>query len=240
MLNKTLEQLSELKLPGMREALVQQLDNPHNFDISFEERIALMVQNEISNRESNRSKNLIKQANLRVQAHPSDIDYGSQRKLNKELLASILTCSWVKQHKNLIIDGATGTGKTWLSCCIGWQICNNHIPVYYTNINQLIDSIKVARIDGSFSKLYKKLIKPEVLIFDDWGLKKLDKEVSYDIFNIIDERYYDKSNIFVGQIPATNWHQLFYNATLAEAVIDRVITKSIFFNLRGDSMRKKC
>ncbi len=199
MIQKTYQQLTDLRLPGMRDALKQQMEFPNNFDLPFDERMSLIVSNEVITRTSNRINKLVKNAKFKVNAQPQDIIYDqNERKIDKSKVAQILSCQWLEKNQNVIIDGPTGIGKTFLACAIGYQICKNDHSVMYLKFANLINDIKMAKLDGSFKKLFAKLIKPKVIIFDEWGIAKIDSNVDKEILDIFDDIYYSKSNIFVG------------------------------------------
>jgi len=240
MLQQTYQQLTNLRLSGMKEALKQQMEFPNNFDLAFEERISLIVSNEIVTRNSNRIKKLVKDAKFKVNAQPQDIIYDhGDRRIDKSKIAQILSCQWLEKNQNVIIDGPTGIGKTFLACAIGYQVCKNDHSVLYLKTANLINDLKVAKLDGSYRKLFAKLIKPKVIIFDEWGVAQIDGNVDKEILDLFDERYYSKSNIFAGQKPINCWKDIFTDPTIAEAVMDRVINNSYNLNLKGESLRKK-
>jgi len=233
-MHKTLNQLSDLKLLGMKQALEQQLESPKSFDLSFEERLSYMVQNEVTLKENNKIKRLTKNAKFMVTISADDLNY---KNLDKSQISSILTLNWIGKN-NLIITGSTGTGKTYLSSAIGTQACSNKISVLYIKTSHLINEIKLSKLDGSYTKLFNKFIKPELLIIDDFGMQKLDT-VDNEILDIFDQRYYSKSNIFIGQLPPSKWHDLFTNPTIADALLDRITSNAIKIILKGESLRKK-
>ena len=233
-IQETLQQLSYLRLPGMRHAIEQQLNSPKTFDLSFEERISLIVQNEIVGRENNKIKNLVKNAKFMITISADDLNY---QNLDKSQISDILSLNWISKN-NIIITGATGTGKTYLASAIGNQACRSKISTLYFKTSELIDKIISSKLDGSYAKLFAKLLKPELLIIDDFGLQKLDK-IDNAILDIFDHRYYSKSNIFVGQLPTSKWHNLFSNPTIADALLDRIVSNAINVSLKGESLRKR-
>ena len=233
-MHKTLNQLSDLKLLGMKQALEQQSESPKSFDLSFEERFSFIVQNEVTLKENNKIKRLTKNAKFMITISPDDLSY---KNLDRSQISSILTLNWIGKG-NLIISGPTGTGKTYLSSAIGTQACNNKMSVLYIKTSHLINEIKLSKLDGSYTKLFNKFIKPELLIIDDFGMQKLDT-VDNEILDIFDQRYYSKSNIFIGQLPPSKWHDLFTNPTIADALLDRITSNAIKIILKGESLRKR-
>ena len=170
-MNNTLTQLNSLRLTGMAESLSQQFDQPHTSEeLSFLKRLSLMVNNEVTCRDNRKMTRLLKQARLRLNAQPANIDYRARRGLSKDTVAQLLEFDWIKKHRNLLIEGPAGTGKTFLACALGQYACEQGISVRYFRSSRLFDQITVAHGDGSFGKLLMQLAKTDLMIIDDWGL----------------------------------------------------------------------
>lgn len=241
MLNETtVSKLHELRLRTMAQAFNEQANNPGIAGLSFEERFGLIVYSEWAHRRSKRLQLLIKQARLREpQACMEDIDYSPERMLDRGLLSQLTTCSYIAENLNVIISGKTGAGKTYLACALGNAACRNRYSVLFVRLPQLLMDFSLAKGDGSYNKFMRQLKNVKLLILDDWGLNTLDINQSRDILELMETRYQQSSTIFSSQIPVENWHELFSDSTIADAVLDRIVHNSYSINIDGDSMRKK-
>src|SRR5690606_19065854 len=182
-------QLNSLRLTGMAHALVQQQDQPHVYEeLGFTERLALLVNSEITSRDNRKITRLLKQARLRLNAQPSDINYRAQRGLSKDTVAQLLQFDWVRQHRNLLIGGPTGTGKTFLACALGQSACEQGFSVRYYRASRLLEMLTIAHGDGSFGKVLTQLAKTDVLVIDDWGLEVLTRQQRTDLLEVIEDR----------------------------------------------------
>ena len=239
MLNQqTITQLHSLKLTGMLDALEQQQAQPHTHDLAFEERLALLVDREVLYRESRRLERLLKGARLRIQACVEDIDYRHPRGLEKSRMASLAGCDWIRQTHNLCITGPTGCGKTWLACALGNQACRQGMSVLYLRLPNLFEQLRISHGDGSYPRLMNRLLKMELLILDDWGIQKITTAQRQDLMEVIEDRHGRRSTLIASQLPTEHWHDYIGEATLADAILDRLLHGSHRLNLRGESMRK--
>ena len=237
--NETLNNLRTLKLIGMADALEQQLTQPATHeDLSFDERIALLVDREVTYRKNIKTNRLIKTAKLKQRALPEDIDYKHPRDLKKSQLADLLSCQWIQQHNNVLLTGLTGCGKTWLACALGMQACRQGLSVRYFRSARLFADLSIAHGDGRYLRLIKQLSKVDLLILDDWGLEKLNLVQRNDLLEIMEDRHGSKSTLIAGQIPVNQWHKAIGDATLADAILDRLVHNAHKINLKGESMRK--
>ena len=237
--NETLNNLHTLKLIGMADALEQQLTQPATHeDLSFDERIALLVDREVTYRKNIKTNRLIKTAKLKQRALPEDIDYKHPRDLKKSQLADLLSCQWIQQHNNVLLTGSTGCGKTWLACALGMQACRQGLSVRYFRSARLFADLSIAHGDGRYLRLIKQLSKVDLLILDDWGLEKLNLVQRNDLLEIMEDRHGSKSTLIAGQIPVNQWHKAIGDATLADAILDRLVHNAHKINLKGESMRK--
>ena len=239
MLNQqTREQLRTLKLTGMLDALEQQLAQPQTHDLSFDERLALLVEQEVLHRENRRLTRLLKAAKLRVPACVEDIDYRHPRGLEKSRMAALASLDWVRQSLNLCLTGPTGCGKTWLACALGNQACRRGLSVRYLRLPNLFEQLRIAHGDGSYVRLMGQLLKTELLILDDWGIQKLTTAQRNDLMEVIEERHGRRATLIASQLPVEHWHEYLGEATLADAILDRLLHGSHRLNLTGESMRK--
>lgn len=239
MMNQTLEKLTAMRLGVMGKEYRRQMELPSMDSLPFEERFAMLVDSEWLSRQENRIGRMIKAANLREPAAClEDIDYNPRRKLDKADIARLSDCRWIKEGKNLIITGATGTGKTWLSSAFGNAACRLGLSVRSFRVNRLLTDLAIGRGDGSYYKLILALKKPDLLILDDFGMSPVDPVACRDFFEIIDERHGTKSIMLTAQLPVSAWHAVFDDATIADAVLDRIVHNSYRIEPKGPTMRR--
>ena len=235
----TLDKLHALKLTGMAAALADQSATPDITDLSFEERLGLLVDREMTERDNRRMSSRLRRAKLRHAAILEDIDYRNSRGLDKGLVQSLASCQWVKEHLNVLITGPTGVGKTWLACALAHKACREGYTAQYVRLTRLLRDLTIAKGDGQYSKLLTSLAKVDVLILDDWGLMKLSAENRRDLLEVLEDRHGRRSTIATSQLPIEEWHGIIGDATLADAILDRLVHNAYKINLRGESMRKQ-
>ena len=239
LIQHTLSQLQTLKLTGMVDALARQLDQPELQTLSFDERLGLLVDQEVLYRDNRRLSRLLSGAKLRINACIEDIDYRHRRGLHKATMAQLAQLGWVHQHHNLLITGPTGCGKTWLACALGNQTCRQGLSVRYMRLPRLLEQLRIAHGDGSYPRLMNQLAKTDVLILDDWGLQKLQPPQRQDLMEVIEDRYGRRSTLIASQLPVDQWHAYLNNATLADAILDRLLHAAHRLELTGESMRRQ-
>ena len=235
----TMEKLRTLKLYGMLTALELQMSSSEYKDLTFEERLGLLVDREVLDRANRRLKSRLSQAKLRQQACMEDINYRHPRGLDKSLFLSLSTCQWIRDHHNILITGPTGVGKSFLACALGHRACMEGFKVLYSRAPRLFHELNVARGDGCYSKLMNQLAKTHLIIIDDWGLTALSHQEQRDLLEILEDRHGIHSTIIAGQPPIEDWHQLIDNPTIADATLDRLVCNAYRLSLQGDSMRGK-
>jgi DNA replication protein DnaC len=234
----TLESLRALKLTGMAEALAQQLEQPRTHELAFEQRLALLIEREQLSRENRRLKRLLSAAKLRVSACIEDIDYAHQHGLKREQMAALASGEWIARGQNLCLTGPTGCGKTWLACALGNQACRQGRSVRYVRLPRLLEQLRIAHGDGSWGRLMGQLTRTELLLLDDWGLAKLNAAQRGDLMELIEERHGRHSTLIASQLPVETWHELIGEATLADAILDRLLHSAHRLALSGESMRR--
>jgi DNA replication protein DnaC len=237
MLNQpTLEKLRSMRLTGMAAAFSEQLANP--LDLDFESRLALLVEREWYLRENRRLTRRLRDAKLQQPACVENVDFQHKRGLNKAKFLELSQCNWIRNHLNLLITGPTGCGKTYLACALAHKACLQGLTTKYFRLPRLWHELKVAKADGTFTKWLSQVAKINVIILDDWGLVTLDGDQKRDLLEILDDRYQHSSTIITSQLPTTHWHEYLDDATLADAILDRLLHQSIKLELEGDSLRK--
>lgn len=238
--HQSIQQLKQLKLSGMAEAFELQLAQPDTYDdLCFNDRIAVMIENEFSYRDNKRLGRLLRGARFKMSAQLENIDYSHPRGLQKSHIASLQTGQWLTKKRNVIITGPTGSGKTFLCCALGHYACHKGYSVKYFRASRLLESLTIAHADGSYLKLITQLSKTDLLIVDDWGLDQLHQGHKNDLLEVMEDRHNLKSTIFSSQLPITKWHTYLNDATLADAILDRLVHNSHKLKLKGESMRKK-
>lgn len=237
-MQQTLEQLKEMKLTGLLEAWQEQQEQPTYHDLSFNERLALLVEREYLRRQQQRLKRRLKQAKLFVGAAIADVDFDVPRGLKKSQFLEWAQGQWLADHLNLVMLGPTGTGKTFLSCVLADHLCKQGHPVRYIKTADLVMELKLAKADGSFPRLRKRLAGFELIILDEWLRDPLPKADAREILDFLDDRYRRSSCLFATQFPVNQWHQQIQEPTLADAILDRIVHDSLRLVLKGESMRK--
>ena len=223
----------------MAKALVEQLASTEVQNLSFEERLGLLVDREITERHSRQLTNRLRRAKLRHAACIENIDFRQPRGLDKDLVLSLADGRWIRDHLNCLITGPAGVGKTWLACALAHSACRNAHSASYRRLPRLLTELAIARADGRYPKLLAAIAKTELLIIDDWGLAKLNAENRRDLLEIIEDRYAIHSTVVTSQLPVEKWHDVVGDPTLADAILDRPVHSAYQIKLKGESMRKR-
>ena len=234
----THDRLTALGLTGMAKALEDQRRHPDVEALSFEERLALLVDREAIERENKRLSNRLKFAGLRQTATIEDADMKIVRGLDKALFAKLAAGDWMTRHQNLAIIGTTGLGKSWLACALGHKACRDDRSVLYHRVPRLFDALALARGDGRHARMLKTLSRVDLLILDDWGLSAISQDQARDLLEIIDDRHGRGSTIVTSQLAVEHWHELIPNPTIADAILDRLVHNAHRLILTGESIRK--
>ena len=237
---QTLTRLKGLKLDGMARAFEEQLVQPASHGLSFEERFGLLVDRETAWRDTRRVERLLKQARLKYPgACLEDLDTHAPRELDKRLVMSLAACDWVRTGQSVIATGATGLGKSWIACALGNQACRQGFSVLYTRFSRLLEELRIAHGDGSFSRRLAQLARTDLIILDDWALAPIGQSERADLLEVLDDRTLGKSTIITSQLAVKHWHEYLADPTLADAILDRIVHHSHRIELSGESLRKK-
>ncbi len=239
MISQTLlDKLLELRLTAFREGLREQSSNPHYADLSFEERLLLLVELECTHRSGSRIKRRLKLAEFPNPAAIEDLDFSPERGLDRRLILELAQCTWVDKALNILILGATGTGKSFLASSLGVAACRLGYSVRYVRTSRFLHSLAQARQDGSYLTFLRSLKKTEVLILDDWMRDPVQLPAAQDLLEVFDDRFGKTATLIVSQVPVADWHPRFPDPTLADAILDRTIHNAYRLALLGDSQRK--
>ena len=235
----TFDQLKALKLDGMSEAFAELQAQDQAGDLEHAEWLALLLDREAASRSTRRFNTRLRTARLRhVGASIEDVDYRSPRKLDKALFQQLGTCKWIKDHRSLLITGPCGIGKTWLSCALGQKACRHDYTVLYKRVPRLFAELELAHGDGRFPRLFRSLVKADLLILDDWGPDRLNPQARRDLMEIVEDRDGAGSILITSQLPVDKWHDVIGEPTFADAILDRIVHNAYRLELDGESLRK--
>ena len=236
----TIDQLRALRLPAMAQAWTEQPQHADVSSLAFDERFALLVEAEWLARENKRLTRALREAKLKLsQACIEAIDYPARRELDKAVIRQLATCRWVHEHQNVIVVGATGVGKSFIACALAHQACRQGYRAYYRRASRLFHDLTLARADGTYMRLLTKLARLDVLVLDDWGLAPVQDQERRDLLEILEDRYGSRSTIITSQLPPAQWHDYLGEATLADAICDRLLHNAHRLVLKGPSRRKE-
>jgi len=240
MLNQqTIEKLLALRLRGMAEAFRAQLQQPP-IDLSFEERFAMLVEQQWNWRQNRALQRRLHNAKLRSQACAEDLDWRTPRGLDRAMVRSLLLDSeWVCQHKNIFLLGPTGIGKSFLAVALAHKACRDGFTALYTRAPQLFRDLALARADGSLRALLARWARLDVLIVDDWAMAPLSEAERRDFLEVCEDRYQLHSTILTSQLPVAQWHAQIGDPTVADSILDRLVHNAHRIEMQGESMRKR-
>jgi DNA replication protein DnaC len=234
----TVDQLKDLRLLGLLEAWQSQAQSPTYHDLTFDERFALLVEQEHQRRLNQRLAKRLQQAHLPCSVALDQVDFSVPRGLRKTHFLELAQGDWVKQHLGLMILGPTGVGKSFLASVLADNLCKLQFSVRYFKTADLLLEIRFAKADGSWPKIRAQLRATQVLILDEWLRDPLSTFEARDLLDLLDERYRIHSSVFISQVPVPQWHGQIQDPTIADALLDRIVHDAIRLNLKGESMRK--
>jgi DNA replication protein DnaC len=236
----TLDKLHALKLLAMAQAWTEQQRSAELHSLSFDERLGLLIDAEWLARENKRLARALQEAKLKLsQACIEAIDYPARRELDKAVIRQLATCRWIQEHHNVILVGATGVGKSFLACALAHQACRKGYRAGYRRASRLFHELALARADGTYVRLLAKLARLDVFVIDDWGLAPVQDPERRDLLEILEDRYGTRSTIITSQLPPAQWHDYLADATLADAICDRLLHNAHRIVLKGPSRRKE-
>jgi DNA replication protein DnaC len=235
----TLDLLHELGLDGMAKGFQDLTANPEGNALSHAEWLGLLLEHEATRRRQRRFEARARTAKLRHAASVEDVDYRAMRGLDRTLFLKLASCDWITEHRNLLITGPCGVGKSWLACALGQKACRENRSVLYQRIPRMFAALALARGDGRYAKLLRQLARVELLILDDWGPEPLGSEQRRDLLEIVEDRYDAGSLIVTSQVPIDRWYEIINEPTLADAILDRIVHNAYRIELAGESLRKR-
>ena len=240
MLNEqTMHKLYAMKLSGMAESYEEQRQQSQMGELSFEERFAMLVERQWIWKENRALTRRLKYAKLKLDACIEDMDYRHPRGLRRSTIEQLVSCEWIKYHRNCIITGPTGAGKTFIGCALAHQACREGYRALYFYTPKIFRQMAIAHVDGRITNLLKKISRVDVLVIDDWGLATLKRHQYRDFLEILDDRHGSGSTLITSQFPTSAWHDIIGDPTVADAILDRLVHNAHKIELKGESMRKK-
>lgn len=237
MREQTFEKLYLLKLHGMAQALEQQLRQADSASLSFEQRLASLVDAQWTWRENRATATRLRRAHLKQPASLEDINYRHPRQLDKGLLRNLASADWVRQHHNITISGPSGVGKTYVCCALLEKACRQGFTAQYAAAEKFFRQLAIAYADGSFDRLLAKLARIDVLAIDDWGLNPLSDTQRRHLLEVLEDRSGTRSTVLTSQFPVSTWHDLVGSPTLADAILERILSNHHEIALQGETLR---
>ena len=237
-MTQTLEKLRALRLEGMAQALEDQRHQNDIVPLSFEDRLGLLVERQWLWKENRALATRLKNAQLKISASLEDLDYRATRGLKRAQIDQLRACPWVQEHRNCLITGPTGSGKTYLACAVGAQACRQGYRTLYLYAPKLFRALETARADGSLVPLLKKLARSPLVIVDDLGIASVPGKLYREFLEMLDDRQGQGATLITSQFPISQWHEIIADPTVADAILDRLVHNAYRIELKGESMRK--
>lgn len=239
LIHPTLDNLRKLKLNGMLNALETQMNMADIGDLSFEDRLGLLVEAELLSKNNKALFSRLKTANLRLSACIEDLDLKAGRGLDKSNIVALSSCDWLRLHRNVIVTGPTGSGKTYVSCALAQKACREGFPVLYERASKLFHDLALAKATGKYLSTLNTLSKKSLLVIDDFALAPLTDEQRRDLLEIVEDRYNRRSTIVVSQVPHDHWHEIIGDPTIADAILDRLVHNAHKLQLKTKVSKRK-
>ena len=237
-IEQTLDKLNWIKICTMANEYKRQLKNPEIQGLDFDDRFGLLVDAEWTTRQNKRLANLVKKAGMKYNCALEEFVYTPERNVNKQTIMQLSTCSWIQDSLNVLITGPTGSGKTFLGCALGNAACRSNYKVLFMRVPRLLTNLALSKGDGTYNKLMKDLKKIKLLILDDWGINTFNHEEGRDLLEVIEDRNQVNSTVILSQLSTKDWHPLFSDPIVADAIMDRLIHGSYIIELNSkESMR---
>jgi DNA replication protein DnaC len=235
----TIERLYDLRLGPMAEAFSEEAKRSGDPELTFAERFGLLVERQWTAREEGRLARRTKAAQLKMQASVEEVDFRASRGLDRGAFLELCELGFMRQTGNVIITGATGLGKTYLACALADRALRRGHTALYRRVPKLVFELALARADGSYLKALEKIAKVELLVLDDWGLAQVEGQAANDLMDVVDDRAGVRSTVIASQLPVSDWHHLIVDPSIADAVLDRLVHRSVRIELKGESMRRR-
>lgn len=232
------DQLLELRLPALRQGLQEQQANPQFTKLTFEERLALLVDQECTQRRENRIRRNIRTAAFSISASLEELDISPARGLERRTILELGQCNWITARHNLIVLGPTGSGKSFLACAFGTAAARNGFTVRYHRTSRLLHTLTQVRADGSLTSLLRSLARCSLLVLDDWMRDTISIQNAQDLLEVLDDRFGHTATLIATQVPIAEWHRRIPDPTLADAILDRLVHNAHRIELKGESQRK--
>lgn len=237
--NATISKMKELNLRGMAHAFQTTLESGMNKKFTIDELLTYLIDSEWDDRNTRRKARLKKAAGFRYEASFEELIYTEDRNIDKNQMLRFADCSWIDEHKDILITGATGVGKSFIGSALGHQACDHGYKVMYRLTSRLFADLKEAKREGNYHKMLMKIVKADVLILEDFGLSTFTNDNRLALLDILEDRHGLKSTVFLSQLPVKSWHGLIGDSTIADAIMDRIVYGSHRIELKGDSLRRK-
>jgi DNA replication protein DnaC len=234
---QTFEKLYRMKLHGMAQALEENLKQPDMASLSFEERLAMLVDAQWLWRENRSLASRLSRAKLKQQASIEDLNFRHPRQLDRGVIRSLSTCDWVREHHNIAITGPSGIGKTFLCCALLEKACREGFTTLYFGAEKFFRTLSIAFADGSLDKLLSQMARIDILAIDDWGVAPMGDRERRHLLEVLEDRNQMRSTVITSQFPISTWHEVVASPTLADAVVERILTRAHRIELQGDSIR---
>lgn len=235
---QTIEKLKQMRLGAMAQLHLQYVRDNGVADITADEYLALLTDHQWEDRQNRKIQRLLKQAGFAQSANLAEVNYAQQRNLDRNMFARLGTLDFMARKENIILTGASGTGKSYLAQALGHQACMMEQRTIYANTARLLKRLKLCKVDGTYLKELDKILKTDLLILDDFGLQSFDNHAREALMDIIDDRYNKASTIISSQIPVSAWYDIIGESTIADAILDRIVNSSHRLDLKGESLRK--